>query len=785
MKTTTYCALAVLASVCLATDPADGAELYLSRDTPTSTDTTIFTDTVSLNWQDASGTPATAPISSSDICHVEGGHIIRINSRSYSPFPGAAFHLGGEGLGKDGTLRLAQFDWECGNLLFHVYGRIEASFANRAPALSGTIHLVDPETESPREYLIGCTENNITLQLAASFVSDAADAEVLLLSGVADCAFVIAGDNSEFNGRFTTAEGVSAEVIVLASDTALGNPSRARANALELGEPEDGAHSLYVKDGCSLSASRGIEIVGALKIVAADYVASATATATKTFPCSNPRLDMPIGGSRGFEKTGAGTLTLGGAYSAGDIVVSEGTLSVGKNATFSGGQTITVKSGATLSIRSSQLTGITVSKEAGATVNTIQEVHSVRDFTASETIEGDATAWSDSSTVHGSADYTITNTVKNIGNATSHAWSSLTVRPSAIEGAGDVRLLMRADCRLEATVMPGVAITQGQDKNGGNYTLSGAMELGTDPELEGCVTFSAKYNGGTNTLAAALSGAGDLLATCGDFGSEKVTGSNASGAVALAGDNSAWTGALCVTHPRSLASLDAGGNPWEKGVVLVFDSKDALGGPLASEPASGAVVLDRYSALAPQATMTFDTANRSVAMDRGVFEIPEGVSFEVANRICCPSSLYKTGAGRLDVARIDNTGEGAAVSLFVKGGTLALAGDAVSTTVASFADGATLAVRGDVALETGFAGIVSESGSPVQVVLDDGFELPASKSFEAVLATVEGGVETTFAYSGALPAGVDYARISKKNSGGTTKVIFRCGKSKGLAVVVR
>ena len=69
---------------------------------------------------------------------------------------------------------------------------------------------------------------------------------------------------------------------------------------------------------------------------------------------------MPITGSFGFTKTGPGTVTLSGDYTAGDIVVTNGTLDIAATASFPAGQNISVASGASLIVHQS-LSGFNIS----------------------------------------------------------------------------------------------------------------------------------------------------------------------------------------------------------------------------------------------------------------------------------------------------------------------------------------------------------------------------------------------------------------------------------------
>ena len=183
--------------------------------------------------------------------------------------------------------------------------------------------------------------NDITVELAGSTSKN-------------DSPFVIGGDNSAYLGKFTR---TSTSQLILNSANALGSPSTLRADALSV----DAANAvLSVMNGVTPNKFRGIQInQSGFKICATNYVFSQSA-ANAYADCSEFELPMPISGNYGFTKDGDGTVTLSGAYTAGDIVVANGTLDIAATASFQPGQNISVAAGASLVVHQS-LSGFNIS----------------------------------------------------------------------------------------------------------------------------------------------------------------------------------------------------------------------------------------------------------------------------------------------------------------------------------------------------------------------------------------------------------------------------------------
>ena len=162
----------------------------------------------------------------------------------------------------------------------------------------------------------------------------------------ADNLVIFRGDSSAYDGKISCQ--ITPAPFVIGSANALGNPSAPRADALSV----DLANAVVTAlKGVTPNAVRGIAInKSGVKFRAAkiDTYNNAKTAVRTTTDCSDYELPMPISGAYGFTKDGEGTVTLSGAYTAGAIVVEEGTLRIAATATLPAAHPVTVKSGATL-----------------------------------------------------------------------------------------------------------------------------------------------------------------------------------------------------------------------------------------------------------------------------------------------------------------------------------------------------------------------------------------------------------------------------------------------------
>lgn len=311
--------------------------------------TTVSTPLSPSNWTNAQGTVATA-ISSDDTLYAPQAIVLQFSSAVSHD---GAFHAGAE----DGSTMLtvqprrtvtycfndfrwhsAHFDGAGGKYFYTITGN--ATVDN--PTATHKASFRSSTGESGVAFNMNLTSsNNITIELGGGVPQN-------------DSPFVIGGDNSAYLGNFTR---TGLAQLILNSANALGSPSVSRADALSI----DVANAvLSVMNGVMPNAARGIQInKSGFKICATNYVFANSAAAAYQ-DCSSFELPMPISGSYGFTKDGDGTVTLSGAYTAGDIVVANGTLHIAATASFPAGQNISVAAGASL-IAHQSLDGFNVS----------------------------------------------------------------------------------------------------------------------------------------------------------------------------------------------------------------------------------------------------------------------------------------------------------------------------------------------------------------------------------------------------------------------------------------
>ena len=325
----------------------------------------VFTAPSSF-WESIDGGIAANEITSSDNCYVMNGRSITSSEKTPS-FPGNALHLG-KGDGSQSGSLVMKGDFTCLNLRWH-NGDIYNGSGGQNFVLYGAISLDCPTKTHRLRFLSASpsSQNSWSEHIAANLISTDADVvlDVLLNSGASqdcystgsglpiDAQIALSGDNSGFNGKIKVSNFGH---LALAHVNAAGSPSDARADAIELA-----ANSrLAVANSVKPNASRGIAITGAgAQIHARVYGSGMT-------DCNVFELPMPITGEYGFTKMGDGTVTLSGAYSAGDIVVANGTLVLDAAGSFPSGLKVTVHDGATL-IQNKVIPAIDVDCREGGT----------------------------------------------------------------------------------------------------------------------------------------------------------------------------------------------------------------------------------------------------------------------------------------------------------------------------------------------------------------------------------------------------------------------------------
>ncbi len=339
--------LAVIGAVCVLTLEASATDYELQASVGLTSE--AFTAAACNNWKDiATGNLATGAITSSDDCYIVGGRSITTGSKSPS-FPGHALHIGSEDASATGSLQLGG-NFSCSDLRWH-NGNIYNRSGGSNPQITGNITL-DHANKTHKIYFTTAAPSSTSHwanRIPATLICEDTDLvlDVLLHNDATrdcycnknnnplDAQIALSGNNTGFKGKIKVSKFGH---LALAHANAAGDPNTARADAIELA-----ANSrLTVANSITPNAARGITITGAdAQIHARTYGVGWTDCNTFTLP-------MPITGTYGLTKMGDGTVTLSGAYTAGDLVVSNGTLILDAAGSFPRGLKVTIHGGATL-----------------------------------------------------------------------------------------------------------------------------------------------------------------------------------------------------------------------------------------------------------------------------------------------------------------------------------------------------------------------------------------------------------------------------------------------------
>ena len=318
---------------------------------------TVLPLTTPSYWTNLTGQTCTA-IDAKDVFHVEAGYTLTVGaSTTFEP----TLHMGRPDGSKNGVIKWRKPTVTFKDLRWH-RGEFILNYSDTDAKVLGDVYLDNPSqahqihfsgAQSPGKvaaFTFGCkfhatdTKQNIYILHHANMTSDLDKS----------FQFQISGDNSDYNGYFKVDKYAYA---FFSHANATGNPDAPRDDAVQLGD-----HARFaVKNGVTLNSARGIKITGDdVKITATNFTTYG-ATDCKTFT-----LAMPITGTKGFTKTGQGTVTLKGKYSAGPIIVENGTLTLNEAGTYPDGMAITVKAGAKL-IQRKFIPNIQVTCEPGGT----------------------------------------------------------------------------------------------------------------------------------------------------------------------------------------------------------------------------------------------------------------------------------------------------------------------------------------------------------------------------------------------------------------------------------
>ena len=343
MKTQKIIAVLALVLGLATTVQAEVAEYWLNATA------TVSSPMSASNWTNEEGVVASV-INTDDILHAPQELTLQFSSAVSHD---GAFHVGALDGSSSPTISLRKTTtYHFGDLRWHS-ALFDGSGGQYFYTVTGNA-VADNPTATHRVSFRSSKGNS---GIAFNMNLEAASEMTIELGGsVSDSPFVLGGDNSAYLGNFTR---IGVSPLVLNSENALGSLSDTRSDALSI----DVANAiLSVMDGITPNSARGITINKSGFVVCATNYVWGNSAAAAYQNCSSFELPMPITGSYGFTKNGDGTVTLSGNYTAGDIVVANGTLDIAATASFPAGQNISVASGASLIVHQS-LSGFNISGE--------------------------------------------------------------------------------------------------------------------------------------------------------------------------------------------------------------------------------------------------------------------------------------------------------------------------------------------------------------------------------------------------------------------------------------
>lgn len=309
-------------------------------------------------WTNALGVAPTGAIGVKDVCHIENGY--KWTTPNSTDISFNSLHLGA----MDGSSSASVSFYENARLNFSTSywhsGTISTSSYNRQKGFRSGELFFDCAS---KDHSVNIANKQVRFFLASNFHCDETGLVLSLNGSLEDCAYDLSGDNQDYRGSISLATE-NALPLVAGHANALGDPTVPREEALTV----DGAGAFAVQKGVMLNAARGIKINADGFQLVADTIAGGSGTYGKySIDCSEYELAFPVSGDYGFTKTGTGTVTFTGDYTAaGAIVVKEGKLVIGAEAAFPKGQAITVTN-ATLEVHQ-PLSNFTITKQEGATV---------------------------------------------------------------------------------------------------------------------------------------------------------------------------------------------------------------------------------------------------------------------------------------------------------------------------------------------------------------------------------------------------------------------------------
>ena len=353
--------VAILAFAC-AISPAVAVEYWFSGTHPAK-NTSLFAANNGC-WTNEYGTTAGTLDPNSDVLHLEGA----VNLSADSDFDGT-FHAGAvDGSGTAPYINLKNYTLDLSKLKWH-NATIRINNSRSLGILTGVATLDNP---TKTHTLGGIGSNFGGIILGADLACADSEMQITINTHSGDAYYIgLTGDNAGYQGNFK--QSTSLTPLFVGHANALGSPSDSRSDALLI----DAANAVFsVVKGVTPNATRGIDInKDGFRICATNYTGFAD-RASDYRDCTEFELPMPITGEYGFTKSGPGTVTLSGNYTAGDIAVESGTLVITSSADFPAGQKISVASGAALYVHQA-LSGFDITQAEGATVEYVLDTFEV------------------------------------------------------------------------------------------------------------------------------------------------------------------------------------------------------------------------------------------------------------------------------------------------------------------------------------------------------------------------------------------------------------------------
>lgn len=308
-------------------------------------------------WTNSSGAAPSGAIGNADVCHMEKGYTWKFSSGDYGV---GVLHLGATDGATAATINCNDGARVVAGALYWHSGTWTTGRKDRRGGLKGGHAYLDCANKT---HNVSIAHANVSYYICPDLHCDETALVLKLSSSSSGGAFDLSGNNADYRGSISLDAG-SGTPLMAGHDNALGDPEEERADALTI----DKANAvLFARNGVKLNAARGITInQSGFQVKAGTFTGGGTGNGKFSFDCAAYEMAAPISGDYGFTKAGTGTVTYTGDYTAGEIVVKEGKLIIGADASFPAGQPITVTN-ATLEVHQ-PLSNFTITELEGATV---------------------------------------------------------------------------------------------------------------------------------------------------------------------------------------------------------------------------------------------------------------------------------------------------------------------------------------------------------------------------------------------------------------------------------